>query len=101
MNNGPNKKRLLMNAQKESLKNLLLESKEVIQEATTMLERNGVKYQLGEWLTVKRYCERFGIPNTQTVTNWINRGIISEENVITLPELNNVRLIRAIPYFEG
>lgn len=84
----------------KQINDLIRETSEVINEAQAFLQKNGTKYSLGEWLTVKRYCQKFDIANTQTVTNWINRGIIPSENVVTLPELNNVRLIRAVPYLD-
>jgi len=53
---------------------------------------------MNEWVTITEYCNRFGIANTQTVTYWIQRGIIPKENVVTIEEYNNIRLIKAIPY---
>lgn len=53
---------------------------------------------MDQWVTISEYCKRFNIANTQTVTNWIQRGIVPEENVVTIPEYNNIRLIKAIPY---
>ncbi len=41
---------------------------------------------------------RFGINNTSKISNWISRGVIPPENVLELPELNGIRLIKAIPY---
>ena len=66
--------------------------------AVKYLNDNGVEYQLDDWLTVKRYCERFGIKDTQIVTNWIKRGVIPPENVVSVEELNGLRLIKAVPY---
>lgn len=79
-------------------KDLLSRADETIKEARQILDQNGVTYNLGEWLTVKRYCEKFGIANTQTVTNWIARGIIPPENVVEIPELNNLKLIKNVEY---
>ncbi|WP_439584732.1 hypothetical protein [Dyadobacter bucti] len=58
----------------------------------------GKPYPTDEWLTVKEYCKRFKITNTQTVSNWISRGIIPAENVLIVEEYNNIRLIKALPY---
>lgn len=85
---------------KQERKDLLSRADETIREARQILDQNGVTYNLGEWLTVKRYCEKFGIANTQTVTNWIARGIVPPENVVVLTELNDLRLIKAIEYRE-
>jgi hypothetical protein len=59
---------------------------------------NGRKYPTDEWLTVSEYCKRFHIANTQTVTNWIKRGVISESDVLVIEEYNNIRLVKAISY---
>jgi hypothetical protein len=55
-------------------------------------------YELNDWVTVAEYCKRFDIPNTQTVSNWIKRGIIPAENTVVIEEYNHIRLIKAIPY---
>jgi hypothetical protein len=70
----------------------------LIKEASTFLRINGLDYDLNEWMTVKSYCEKFEIENTQTVSNWISRGIVPPENVKEIKELNDLKLIRAIPY---
>ncbi|WP_428668070.1 helix-turn-helix domain-containing protein [Runella sp.] len=85
---------------RQKFKEIMARADETIKEAKAILDQNGVVYNLGEWLTVKRYCDRFGIPNTQTVTNWIARGIIPPENVVEIAELNNIRLIKAIKYLD-
>lgn len=64
------------------------------------IDENGVEYPLDEWLTISEYCKKFNIPRTQVVTTWINRGVIPKKNVVTIPELNNLRLIKAIKYQE-
>jgi hypothetical protein len=81
---------------------LLKQGEELINQAEYQLalERGGIRYQMGEWLTLRDYAKRFGLPNTMVVTNWIARGIIPPENVLELPELNDIRLVRAIPYKE-
>ncbi len=84
----------------KEFRELMDESRQLREQALNVLKKDGKEYNLSEWMTVKRYCERFGIPNTQTVTNWIKRGIIPPENVIEIEELNNVRLIKAVPYHE-
>lgn len=64
------------------------------------IEYHDIKYPLTEWLTISEYCKKFDIPRTQIVTTWINRGVIPKSNVVTIPELNNLRLIRAVKYQE-
>lgn len=62
------------------------------------IEYHDIKYPLAEWLTIAEYCKKFDIPRTQLVTTWIMRGVIPKQNVVTIPELNNLRLIRAVKY---
>jgi len=73
------------------------QSKTSREDAIAVLKIHGVEYPLTDWLTPKNYARRFGISNTETVINWINRGVISDENVKEIPELG-LRLIRAIEY---
>lgn len=70
----------------------------LIKEASAFLRINGLDYDLNEWMTVKSYCEKFEIENTQTVSNWISRGVVPPENVREIKELNDLKLIRAVPY---
>jgi hypothetical protein len=60
----------------------------------------GRAYPTDEWVTVAKYCKMFNIENTQTVSNWIKRGIIPAEDTVLLEDLNNIRLIKAIKYHE-
>ncbi|SKB74605.1 hypothetical protein [Dyadobacter psychrophilus] len=69
-----------------------------IKEATNYLISQGEVVDLAEWVTIKEYCNRFQIKNVETVVNWINRGIIPADNVRTIEEFNNTRLIKAVPY---
>jgi hypothetical protein len=62
-----------------------------------LARESGLTVDLAEWLTVKRYAERYGL-TTQVVTNWIARGIIPADCTLTLPELNDIRLVKNQPY---
>lgn len=73
---------------------LLLE----LEENNVVLEINGQRYPLKEWLTIKQYCEKMGLNSTSTVTNWIKRGIIPTENILRIKQLNNLKLIKDLPY---
>ena len=66
-------------------------------DAIAVLKIHGVEYPLTDWLTPKNYAKRFGISNTETVINWINRGVIGEDDVKEIPELG-LRLVRAVEY---
>jgi hypothetical protein len=83
---------------KEELKALLAESDALLEEGKKYLELKGVKYSLSQWVTLKKYASLYGLESTNVVSNWIARGIIPPENVITIPELNDIRLVKAIPY---
>jgi predicted urease superfamily metal-dependent hydrolase len=62
------------------------------------IEIDGKKYPLSEWVTMKEYCRRFGLKNTMVINNWITREIIPKENILNISQLNNLRLIKAVPY---
>jgi len=51
-----------------------------------------------QWVTIKEYCKRFGIEDTQTVSDWIEAGIIPEENMVIIPEFKDIRMIKAVQY---
>ncbi|WP_138995245.1 hypothetical protein [Larkinella sp. C7] len=67
-------------------------------ETKRTLDLNGIAYDLGEWVTIAEYAKRFGIADTSKVSNWISRGTIPANNVIEVPELNGLRLVKAVPY---
>ncbi|MDQ6477904.1 hypothetical protein [Dyadobacter sp. LHD-138] len=80
---------------KTELDTLLADSENALR---NYLYINGKKYPTDQWVTVAEYCNRFNIPNTQTVSNWIKRGIVPSENTLIIAEYNNIRLIKAVPY---
>ena len=82
------------------IKAALEESRAARQEADNWLALNGETISLDEWVTAKEYVKRFGLESTNVVTNWIRRGIIPPENIRIVKELNDIRLIKAIPYKE-
>jgi hypothetical protein len=63
-----------------------------------IIEVDGQKYPLKDWVTIKEYCKLFNVKNTMIVSNWISRSIIPKENVLHLRELNNIKLIKAVKY---
>ncbi len=65
--------------------------------AIQLARESGLTVDLAEWLTVKRYAERYGL-TTQVVTNWLARGVIPADCTMTLPELNDLRLVKNQPY---
>ncbi|NIJ55043.1 hypothetical protein [Dyadobacter arcticus] len=80
------------------IERLLAGADVAIKEATAYLISQGEVVDLSDWVTIKEYCNRFDIKNVETVVNWISRGIIPAENVRTIEEFNNIRLIKAVPY---
>ena len=52
---------------------------------------------MSDWLTIKRYAEKYGV-TTQVVTNWIARDVIPADCVKDVPELNDLRLVKDQPY---
>ena len=65
--------------------------------AIQLTRESGVQIDLTNWLTIKRYAQRYEL-TTQVVTNWIARGIIPADCTMTLPELNDLRLVKNQPY---
>ncbi len=70
----------------------------MIVEGQKMLSIEGKSYNLADWVTIREYARRYGIAGTQVISNWIKRGIIPQENIIEIDELNNLRLIKAVVY---
>ena len=72
----------------------------IAQAENLLIEKNGKKYSLDEWLTPTEYAKRFNLKTTMVVSNWIRRGVIPTENILHIPELNDLRLIKAVSYQE-
>lgn len=62
-----------------------------------ILTAHGFVLDTTKWVTIKHYAEKHGL-QMNTVTNWISRGIIPPDCVETLPELNDIRLVKDQPY---
>lgn len=82
----------------EKVQQMLSEADSAIQEAENFIISNGQVMNLTDWVTIREYCNQYDIKNVETVLNWIKRGIIPREDVRTIKELNNIRLIRAKEY---
>ena len=81
----------------DKMSEVTAQSKVAREDTVATLKIHGVNYPLTDWLTPKNYAKRFGISNTETVINWINRGVIGEDDVKEIPELG-LRLVRAVEY---
>lgn len=75
----------------------LAEAQQEAADTTKVLTESGFVVDTTEWLTIKRYAERYGL-TTQVVTNWIARRIIPADCILTVPELNDLRLVKNQPY---
>ena len=84
----------------QTFKELMAQAETTIDEATAFLQQNGTRFPLTDWLTPAEYAKRFGLRSTNVVSNWIRRGVIPAENILHVPELNDIRLIKAVPYQE-
>ena len=75
----------------------LTEAQNESTQSLKLLLENGFVVDTTEWLTIKRYAERYSL-TTQVVTNWMARGVIPADCTLTLPELNDLRLVKNQPY---
>lgn len=57
----------------------------------------GKEYDLSEWRTLSDYAKKhnYSIARVQT---WIARGVVPDDCVIVVPELNYIKLVRDRPY---
>ncbi len=85
-----------------SVKVLHQETEKIIAEyhvqKNVIIELDNKKYPLSEWVTIKDYCKKFEIKSTSNIANWIKRGIVPSENIVEIQGLNNLKLIKAVPY---
>ena len=97
---------LTENAQEsiEGIASFLFERASILKQKAEIIANNpevkykGVTYAFPEWTTIMNYCKLHSINNPQTVSNWVNRGIISAQNVVIIKELNDLKLIRNLNY---
>lgn len=69
----------------------MLETLELKRKGAVVYE--GREYLLGEWLTIADYCRMYN-QKPNTVMNWIAREVVPKTNVVTIPELNNLKLLK-------
>lgn len=67
------------------------------QDSLKILTQSGFVLDTAEWLTVANYAKKYGVTQ-QVVVNWINRGVVPADCIKTLPEINNIRMIKDQPY---
>lgn len=66
-------------------------------ESLKILTQHGFVLDTAQWLTIKRYAEKYSV-SQQVVVNWIGRGVIPADSTMVLPELNDIRLVKDQPY---
>jgi hypothetical protein len=79
---------------KPNISELLKETQELIGKAKAFLVSEGKVVDFDKFLTIKKYCQKYGIKEESLVTNWIRRGIIPTEDIHIFQELNGLRMIR-------
>ena len=77
-----------------NIQQLLDQSRTLIEEGKAFLQANGTFIELDNYLTIKRYCEKYGLQSESIVTNWIRRGVIAQEDIKIIEELNGLRLVK-------
>ena len=81
-----------------NIQELLDRSRILIEEGKDFLQANGTFIELDNYLTIKRYCEKYGLQSESIVTNWIRRGVVPQEDIKVIEELNGLRLVKDKPY---
>lgn len=80
------------------IERVLSESKKAIKEAQNYLIGQGEVVDFSEWVTIKEYCKRFKMNRMETVLNWIDSGVIPQQNIQVVEEFDHTILIKAKPY---
>ena len=92
------KKADLITAEAKQTINKISKTISEFEQKDVVLEVNGRKYPLDEWVTLNDYIKKFDLKSTMVVNNWIKRGVVPAENVISVGRLNNLKLIKAVSY---
>lgn len=82
----------------EDTQEILNRTKTLKNNISRYLQLNGAEYNLSEWVTIKDYANMYNLSSTSVVSNWIERGVVPTENVVEIPELNDLRLIKNVRY---
>ncbi|MCE7039035.1 hypothetical protein [Dyadobacter sp. CY312] len=51
------------------------------------------EYSLKDWMTLSDYCKKYNIKPSR-LSNWIERGVVPNDSIIIIPELNGLKLIK-------
>jgi hypothetical protein len=55
------------------------------------------EYKLKDWMTLSDYCKKYSIKPSR-LSNWIERGVVPDQSIIVIPELNGLKLIKNQPF---
>jgi hypothetical protein len=55
------------------------------------------EYKLKDWMTLSDYCKKYNIKPSR-LSNWIERGVVPDQSIIVIPELNGLKLIKNQPF---
>jgi hypothetical protein len=92
------KKADLITAEAKQTINKISKTISEFEQKDVVLEVNGRKYPPDEWVTLNDYIKKFDLKSTMVVNNWIKRGVVPAENIISVGRLNGLKLIKAVPY---
>lgn len=53
----------------------------------------GEEYDLSTWITISHYAKKYSLA-LSLVQNWVKRGVVPNEKVVVVPQLNNLKLIK-------
>ena len=51
------------------------------------------EYYLWEWITLSDYAKKYNV-KIPRLLNWIERGVIPDDAIIVIPELNHLKLVK-------
>lgn len=89
---------MIWNNLQQTVSELLEETKVLIKQAKSFLVSEGQIVDFGKFLTIKKYCQKYGIKDESVVTNWIRRGVIQPKDIHVFKELNGLRMVRDRAY---
>ncbi|GAB2599161.1 hypothetical protein [Spirosoma areae] len=75
----------------------LVEKAELILSQKGKVTYEGKEYVFGDWVTIADYCRLYDFKPSR-VQNWIDREIVPRQNVVVIQELNNLKLLKNMPY---
>ncbi|GAB2771049.1 hypothetical protein GCM10027275_12210 [Rhabdobacter roseus] len=84
--------------EKVDIDTLISRADALIKEGTDFLMKEGKILELDNWLSITEYAKKYNL-STQNVSQWIRRGVISEDDYIEIGKFGK-KLVRDVPYRE-